>query len=150
MAEFQNNAPAYDRTHRIHQLVLGVIIVNEGQEDAIVELLNKNEVYASFITRGKGTAPNFFAEVTGVGLLRKIILTAVMRDDAWSSVRKSLAERFALSRIAHGVAFATPLSGIMSISAYKMFGNIRIFEKPVNPAKDKKIKSKKIEGGSKK
>ena len=149
MADVLNNAPAYDRTHRIHQLVLGVIIVNEGQEEAISELLYNNEVYACFITRGKGTSNNTFTEVTGVGMLRKIVMMAVMRDDIWASIRKPLAERFALSRIAHGVAFATPLSGIMSISAYKMLGNIRIFEKPINRGKQKKVKAKKIVGGDK-
>lgn len=150
MAENVNNTPAYDRTHRIHQLVLGVFIVNEGQEEAIQELLYNNEVYACFITRGKGTSINTFTEVTGVGMLRKVVMMAVMRDDIWQTIRKPIAERFALSRIAHGVAFCTPLTGIMSISAYKMLGNIRFFEKPVNKEKLRKEKAKPIIGGDKK
>lgn len=143
-----NYAP-YDRTHRIHKLMLATFVVNEGQEVALMELLYQNEVYACYLTRGKGTAQNAFSDVTGVGMLRKVVVFALMRDDIWNVVKVPVAEKFALSRISRGIAFAVPLSGIMSISAYKMFGNIRIFEKPINKEKKSKVKKLKVEGGKK-
>ena len=146
MPERTGNIAPYDRTHRIHKLVLATFVVNEGQEESLMELLYENEVYACFLSRGKGTASNVFGQVTGVGLLRKIVVFAVMRDDIWNVIKVPVGKKFATSRIAHGIAFCTPLTGVMSISAYKMFGNIRIFEKPVSKEKKKQRKVK-IVGG---
>ena len=145
MPEKTGNVAPYDRTHRIHKLFLGTFVVNEGQEEWLMEKLYANEVYACFLTRGKGTANSVFSDVTGVGLLRKVVVFAIMRDDVWEVVKKPIDEKFSLSRIAHGIAFCTPLPSIMSISAYKMFGNIRFFEKPIK--QDKKQKKVKIVGG---
>lgn len=150
MSEFIGNAAPYDRTHRIHQLMLGCFIVNEGQEDALCELLFANEVYACFMTRGKGTSASLFSEVTGVGLLRKIVVYSVMRDDVWELVKKPIEAKFAVSRISHGIGFCVPLTSVTSISSYKMLANIRFFEKPVSGKLKRHKKKVKIIGGKNK
>ena len=138
----------YDKTHRLHKLLLVCVVVNEGQEDAIAQLCYQNEAYACFMTRGRGTALNTWMEVTGIGELRKVIVFSIIRDDTWNLLRKSIEQRFAVSKISKGIAFCVNLTSVMSISVYKMLGNIRIFENAVED--DEKKKKKKIIGGKKK
>lgn len=138
----------YDKTHRLHKLLLVCVVVNEGQEEEIASLCYQNEAYACFMTRGRGTALNTWMEVTGIGELRKVIVFSIIRDDTWNILRKSLEQRFAVSKISKGIAYCVNLTSVMSISVYKMLGNIRIFE---NATEDEgKKKKKKIIGGKKK
>lgn len=139
----ENKVAPYDQTHRLHQLLFVCVVVNEGQEDAICQLLYSNEAYSCYTTRGKGTAPSTFSEVTGTGQLRKAIVFSIIRVDTWPLVKKALEKRFSISRIAKGIAYTIPLTSVMSISVYKMLGNIRFFEKPNNQEK----KKQKILGG---
>lgn len=137
----------YEETHRLHQLMLLCVVANEGQEEAIASLLYENEAYACFFTRGKGTSTTYFAEVVGTGELRKVIVFSIIRADVWGLIKRALEKRFAVSRISKGIAFTVPLSSIMSVSVYKMLGNIRFFESPINKPQKKKFQ---FFGGKKK
>ena len=144
----ENQNQAYDQTHRIHPLVLACIVVNEGQEDGMISLLYEHEVYGCYLTRGRGTSASIFDEVT-VGHIRKTVIFAPMRRDVWNVIKRPIEERFNVSKMVKGIAYCIPLTGIMSVSVYKMFSNIRFFEKPVITKKTKEKKVKIIGGKSK-
>ena len=143
-----NEIDSYDKTHRIHPMVLTCIVVNEGQEDDVVKFLYEHEIYGSFLTRGRGTSASVFDQVAR-GQLRKTVIFALMRDDVWKLIRNPLDERFKISKMSKGIAYCIPLTSIMSVSLYKMFSNIRFFEKPVSTKKTKQKKVKIIGGKSK-
>ncbi len=135
-----NDVPAYDKTHRIHPLVIACVVVNEGQEDDMKQILFEQEIYATWTTRARGTSASVFDEVTSVGQLRKAVIFALMRTDTWNIVKKDIAARLNISKLSKGIAYCIPLTGIMSVSVYKMFSNIRYFEKPIEDKKKRKIK----------
>ncbi|MCR5078443.1 MAG: hypothetical protein K6B65_00740 [Bacilli bacterium] len=135
----ENDNIPYDKSHRIHPLVIACIVVNEGQEDDMKQIVFEHEVYATWTTRARGTSTSLFDEVTG-GQLRKAVIFALMRKDTWEVVKRSIASRLNISKLSKGIAYCIPLTGIMSVSVYKMFSNVRFFEKPVESKKQKKIK----------
>ena len=143
----ENNVAPYDKTHRIHPLVLACIVVNEGQVDDMKQLIFEHEVYATFTTRARGTATSIFDEVTAGGQLRKAVIFAIMRKDIWDVLKNSIASRINISKLSKGIAYCMPLTSVMSVSVYKMFSNVRFFEKPINTKKKRRIK---IVGGKSK
>ena len=127
----------YEATHKLRPLVLAVTIVNHGQGDAVANLLKENEAYLAFIHQGKGTAPNDFYAFSSSAIPRKDIVFGVLRIDKWAVYRSQIKERFAVSEMAKGVAFAIPIDAVSGVSIYKMLSNTRTFEAPVLPGKRK-------------
>ena len=138
----------YEKTHRLRKLVLVFTIVGQGQDRSIVELNLENEAAIAFSCAGKGTAPSALYSVFGVGELKKDVIVSVMREDKWPSYRSGLEARFAVSKLAKGLAFCIPIDSVIGISIYKMLTNMRLFEKPVNTKPAKKEKKKRKEKGA--
>lgn len=115
----------YEDKHEISHLKLFFIIVNSGQADAIVKLLQKEDVAACFIFSGNGTGTRDVYSVIG-GSAKKQVVIAAVREDHTEQIIKKLNERFAVSRAAKGVAFSVKLTSIAGVSIYKFLSNTQI------------------------
>ena len=135
MADTNNHFTPYEKTHRLKSLLLVVTIVGQGQGEAIISIANKYECNLSFLTRGKGTAPNNFYALLGSGSLKKEVVFSVIKEATYEGFAKELEARFAISEMAKGISFCIPIDSVAGVSVYKMLSNTRYFEK-----------AKKIEG----
>lgn len=129
------NYVPYEASHRLRKLLLVTVVVSDGQADSILEIVKRNEAALCWACRGQGTAPKDLLLSNNV--TKKDVVFAVVREDCWPELKHTLEERFSLSKIAKGIAYAIPLSSVAGVSIYKMLSNTRLFEKPINP-KEKK------------
>lgn len=108
----------FDKENKIDKLSLIVVIVNKGQGVSIENILLKNKCSATFTFHGVGTA----SQETYLNTLvenKKSIVVGVIKDDEYENVKKSLEDRFAISKYAKGIAFKIPLSSVGGVSVYK-------------------------------
>lgn len=124
----------YESNHRLRKLLLVMTIVNHGQGQAISSLCLDNEAYFAIVEYGKGTAPNEFYAFSSA-IPKKEVVIAVLREDKWPVYKSQLKERFSVSEMAKGMAFAIPIDAVSGVSIYKMLSNTRVFEKPVHQNK---------------
>jgi len=127
MAEEKQFVP-YDQSHRLRKLYLVFTIVNNGQANSIIELLNKCECALTVVMHGKGTAPTETYSLFA-GDPKKNVLVSVLREDRWPSYQAALEARFGISAMAKGIAFAIPMDTVFGVSIYKMLSNNRSIEK---------------------
>lgn len=126
----------YESTHRLRPLLFVTTVVNENQSEAIINLNREEECAICFVCHGKGTAPKE-ALLKLRAPTKKEIVFSILRADRWPSYREKLAERFAISKMAKGIAYAIPLDSVAGVSIYKMLSNTRVFEKPTSVTKKK-------------
>lgn len=136
MSEERDYTP-YEQTHRIRQLLFVTTIVGDGQADAIVAINNKYEVAMCCVCNGVGTAPRRETLFEGG---KKNVVFSIMRAEKWVSYKLEIQQRFAVSKMARGLCFATPLDSVAGISIYKMLSNTRNFEKPTLATKKQEKK----------
>ncbi len=119
----------YEQTHRLRPLLFVTTIVPDGQAESIVAIAEQNEASFCLVCRGKGTAPSEIASIL-TGAIKKDVVFTVLQQDKWSQYKAQLEQRFAISKMAKGIAYATPLDSVAGVSIYKMLSNTRLFEKP--------------------
>ncbi len=129
MAEEVKGHLPYEKTHRLKSLLLVVTVVGRGQGDAIVSLANKYECNFSFISHGRGTAPNNFYAILGSGSLKKDVVFSIMKEINYQGFEKELKARFAVSAMAKGISYCIRMDSVAGVSVYKMLSNTRYFEK---------------------
>jgi len=123
--EVKEIAKAYEETHVLERLEFLITIVNEGQDGAIVKILNDNSVSVAFSSHGKGTASSDLYEVFGLGNNSKHVVFSLIKESAWPAIRRGLKERFAISNYAKGVAILVDIDSVCGVSAYKFLTNTR-------------------------
>ena len=130
MSEVQSSAIPYEQTHRLRPLLFVTVIVPEGQAEFAVQTANANEAAFCCVCHGRGTAPEEVVRLIGSPSKKEIVFT-ILRADKWPFFKKAIGERFAVSKIAKGIAYATPLDAVAGVSIYKMLSNTRLFERPI-------------------
>ena len=130
----------YDQTHRLRPLLLVTTIVPHGQDQTIIELNNKCEAAACVTSLGRGTLPPELMTVLMPTEKRDIVFS-IMREDCWPEYKMRLSQRFSISKMSKGIAWAVPVDSVAGVSIYKMLTNTRLFEKPLE-TKAKKGKKK--------
>ena len=125
----------YESTHRLRPLYFVTTVVNENQSEYIVNLNREEEAAVCFVCHGKGTAPKEALQLLRQATKKEVVFS-VLRADRWPSYKEKLDQRFSVSKMAKGIAYAVPMDSIAGVSIYKMLSNTRLFEKPV-PVKKK-------------
>jgi nitrogen regulatory protein PII len=118
----------YEKTHRLEKLGFVIVVVNENQASAIVDILDNAGSSASFICRGKGTASNDVYEVLGIANNTKHVVMSPMKMSSWPAAKKGLEERFAVSNMAKGLAVLVELDSVCGVSTYKFLTDSRGLE----------------------
>ena len=128
----------YEANHRLRRLFLVTTVVSQGQADFILQISKANEAAICLVCRGTGTAPQ--QDLITSQYLKKDVIFSLIREDRWPSYKATLEQRFAVSKMAKGIAYAIPLDSVAGVSIYKMLTNTRLFEKPTSASKEKKGK----------
>jgi len=124
----------YESTHRLRPLYFVTTVVNENQSEYIVNLNREEEAAVCFVCHGKGTAPKEALQLLRQATKKEVVFS-VLRADRWPSYKEKLDQRFSVSKMAKGIAYAVPMDSIAGVSIYKMLSNTRLFEKPVSVKK---------------
>ena len=125
----------YEANHRLRSLFLVTTVVPQGQAEFVLQISKDNEAAICLVCRGTGT---YSQEDFPAMPQKKDVVFSLIREDRWENYKKTLEARFAVSKIAKGIAYAIPLDSVAGVSIYKMLTNTRLFEKPISANKDKK------------
>jgi nitrogen regulatory protein PII len=132
----------YEKTHRLEKMGFLIVVVNENQATAIVDILNGAGSSASFICRGKGTASNDAYEVLGIANNNKHVVMSPLKMSSWPAAKKGLEERFAVSNYAKGLAVLIALDSVCGVSTYKFLTDSRGLENDKGAAPMENIEKK--------
>jgi nitrogen regulatory protein PII len=126
----EENKPAlpYEETHTLSPLGFLVVVVNEGQDGAIVKIVYDGGGAACFSCRGKGTASNDVYEVLGLSNTKKHVVMSSIPLSCWPKIKKSLEERFSISPWAKGLGILVTIDSVCGVSTYKFLSNTRSLE----------------------
>jgi len=127
----------YEANHRLRNLFFVTTVVSQGQADFILQISKTNEAAICLVCRGTGT---YLRDETMAIPEKKDVVFSIIREDRWASYKATLEERFAVSKMAKGIAYAIPLDSVAGVSIYKMLTNTRLFEQPTSANKEKKGK----------
>jgi nitrogen regulatory protein PII len=133
---------AYEDTHVLERLEFLIAIVNEGQDSAIVKILDDNMASVAFSSHGKGTASSDLYEVFGLSNNSKHVVFSVIKESAWPAIRQGLKDRFAISNYAKGVAILIDVDSVCGVSAYKFLTNTRTLREGKGVASVENIEKK--------
>jgi len=136
-----NNGRAYipyEENHRLKQLGLAITVVNRGQSDAIVSLLNQSECALSLTTHGRGSAPNDVYAAFGIVSPSKHVVFGVLREEKWPEFKKALEKRFSVSNAAKGISYFVSIDALLGVSVYKMLANLQTLDSTMKKGKKAK------------
>ena len=123
--EVKEAPKTYEDTHVLERLEFLITIVNEGQDGAIVKILDDNSASVALSSHGKGTASSDLYEVFGLSNNSKHVVFSIIKESAWPTIRQGLKDRFAISNYAKGVAILVDIDSVCGVSAYKFLTNTR-------------------------
>ena len=109
-------------TSAIKKLEIVVTVVDRNKGEFYLDVLSQFEVNFQMAVGGKGTAQSDIVEMLGLNV-HKAVLFSVVREDMVEPIMKCLEEKFRTIRNGKGIAFATPLSGVIGVNLYQFLSN---------------------------
>ncbi len=106
----------------IKKLEIVVTVVDRNKAEFYADVLSQFEVNFQMAVGGKGTAQSEIVDMLGLNV-HKAVLFSVVREDMVEPIMKCLEEKFHTIRNGKGIAFATPLSGIIGVNLYQFLSN---------------------------
>ena len=106
----------------IKKLEIVVTVVDRNKAEFYADVLSQFEVNFQMAVGGKGTTQSEIVDMLGLNV-HKAVLFSVVREDMVEPIMKCLEEKFHTIRNGKGIAFATPLSGIIGVNLYQFLSN---------------------------
>ena len=127
LQEKQNYIP-FEKQNVISPLKMIVIVVRQGQREAIEKILQEFNVALSLSMHGTGRSfknkPNSI-----LSMEKKSFIFAVIRGDKEKDLTEKLSHRFSVSHAAQGIAYTIDLTSVAGVSIYKFLSDTRKVKK---------------------
>lgn len=105
------------------KLKLLFTIVPRGKAEIYMTLLEGFRVNMQLSLAAEGTASVEMLEMLGLGDSDKTVIVSVLREDQAEAALQFLDEKFRTIRDGKGIAFTTPLSSVIGVSAYQFLSD---------------------------
>ncbi len=127
----------YDKREKTDSLAMVVTIVNRNQANYYVNQYEEAGASLSMVLFGYSMPPQEVVNVLGVIETRKDIVLSIARVSDVEKMKNIAYQRFAISKEAKGIMFASLLDGVCGISVYKYLSdqNREVREKKMNETK---------------
>lgn len=93
-------------------LYLMTTIVDRKIASSYAKLYQENQLNVMFLSLGYGTVSNETMDMLGLESKEKTVVTAVIEEDKWITVKKQLEKVLKIDAPGGGIAFTIPLSSI--------------------------------------
>ncbi|MBR3832908.1 MAG: P-II family nitrogen regulator [Lachnospiraceae bacterium] len=93
-------------------LYLMTTIVDRKIASSYAKLYQENQLNVMFLSLGYGTVSNETMDMLGLESKEKTVVTAVIEEDKWLTVKKQLEKVLKIDAPGGGIAFTIPLSSI--------------------------------------
>lgn len=101
------------------KLYFYITIVNKGQADAVINLMEYVGSSVSFVQTGEGSAPTKLKSILSLEDDKKEIIISFIKEILLEDAEKELNAFFEANKKNRGVAFAIPLNSIVGERVYK-------------------------------
>lgn len=120
----------FEKQNVISPLKMIVVVVRQGQREAIETILQDHNVAVCLSTYGSGysfknKADNLNLNNQG----KKSFIFGIIRSDQEEALTEKLSNRFSVSNAAKGIAYTIDLTSVAGVSIYKFLSNTRKVEK---------------------
>ncbi len=93
-------------------LYMMTTIVDRKIASSYAKLYQENELNVMFLSLGYGTVSNETMDMLGLESKEKTVVTAIIEEDKWLTVKKQLEKVLKIDAPGGGIAFTIPLSSI--------------------------------------
>lgn len=109
----------FENRANLRKLFLYIAIVNAGQGEAIINLMQYIGSSAQYVQRAVGTAPSNLLSILNIADNKKEVVISFLKDTLLDDAQRELNAFFSASKRNAGVGFAIPLTSIMGVRIYK-------------------------------
>ena len=110
---------SFDQKEKIEALALYFVIVNRDQSRYFIEKFNELGISMNIILYGYSSPPVDIASLLGPDMLKKDIILSFCKQSEIEKVHSIIEERFKISKLSKGIAFAVPIDSISGVIVYK-------------------------------
>ncbi len=114
---------AFEDSKELKKISMYVVIVNHGQGEAVLKLLQSLKISLQFVQYGQGTASKQVYDILSMEDNSKDVIVCLSSTDKLPYIRIELEAFFAASRANKGIGFAIPLTSIIGVAIYKFITN---------------------------
>ena len=107
----------------VQKLELLILIVNRNKTEFYIDFLHNFEINIHTVMPAHGTAKTEMLEYLGLMDDDKAVIFNIIREDQVPVALAALDEKFHTIRNGKGIAFATPLSGVIGVNLYQFLSN---------------------------
>ena len=97
------------------------IIIKRDKGDEVVEFLRGCGVPFSSVIMGKGTVPNKWLSVLGLGDVEKDVVLSVVNGNDVNKIMAGLSQAFNIGKAGQGIAFTVRVSSIAGAKMLQIF-----------------------------
>ncbi len=123
VSQEEENRQPYEARESLHALSLFFIIVNRDQSKFFVDAFAKMGVSLSLVQYGYSNPPQEIIALLGSESTKKDIIISVVRSEDINKLKKTVQQRFNISKAAKGIAFACPIDSVSGISIYRFLAD---------------------------
>jgi nitrogen regulatory protein PII len=136
--------PAFSKNEKqnVTPLCYLVVVVNEGQDGAIIKIIYDCGGSVCFSCHGEGTASSDLYDVLGLSNTKKRVVLSPIPENVWSVIKRKIEERFAASQWAKGIAYLVDIDSICGTSSYRFLTNDRNQKKNQGGIMEEQIEKK--------
>lgn len=121
--EINNDLPAFEKREKVHSLILFFTIVNRNQSTYYTKAYADAGASMSIVLYSHSQPPQEIANMLGPDNLKKEIVITVAREEDMEKLKTIASNRFKISSVAKGIAFACPIDSVSGITAYKFLAD---------------------------
>lgn len=121
--EADKNLLAFEKREKVHPLILFFTIVNRNQSTYYTKAYSEAGASMSIVLYSHSQPPQEIANMLGPDNLKKEIVITVAREEDISKLKTIAENRFKISNVAKGIAFACPIDSVSGITAYKFLAD---------------------------
>lgn len=121
--EINNDLPAFEKREKVHPLILFFTIVNRNQSTYYTKAYADAGASMSIVLYSHSQPPQEIANMLGPDNLKKEIVITVAREEDMEKLKTIASNRFKISSVAKGIAFACPIDSVSGITAYKFLAD---------------------------
>ena len=110
---------SFDQEEKVEALAAYFIIINREQSKYFIDKFNEIGISMNVILYGYSSPPEQIASLLAPDMLKKDILISFCKQSQLHNIDKIIEERFSISKLSKGIAFAIPIDSISGVVAYK-------------------------------
>lgn len=115
--------PPFEEREKVQSLSLFFTIVNRHQAGYFLKAYEEVGASMSLVLYAHSMPPVEILQLLGPDETKKDIIFTVARSEYLPKLKQIAAERFKISKVAKGIAFAIPIDSVSGIAVYKFLAD---------------------------